>query len=331
MEIDEFLDRELSGLDLNTDDSKETTQNVEEIRSIEPPGLFDNIKASLNKGNIEEAEQSYSHLWHILFDRKLKWDEGLYGQLLTLSRHFLSAINLGSSEVKKKADYIYDLIKKARASLKEGKKDIPYRIYSQVIEAHNSIPNVFFEEKKFLQEQITLFYQELKNTTDNELIKRVYALAQETAQLIDKTGSSLNANDYGSSIASYNKCLEIYSQIPEGFLKSKAPLGIRILEIYKRISIYSEISSLQRQISQPLQPQQTAHFVRDMVIPEKVAGKTFTLPKSKILDEKRERAKKNIEKGLYNEAFKEIEEALMIEPMDAESKAIHAKIKTLQK
>ena len=45
---------------------------------------------------------------------------------------------------------------------------------------------------------------------------------------------------------------------------------------------------------------------------------------------KKERAKKNIEKGFYNEASKDIQEALHLDPNDAEAKALHAKIKTLQ-
>ena len=49
-----------------------------------------------------------------------------------------------------------------------------------------------------------------------------------------------------------------------------------------------------------------------------------------LLKEKKERAKRNIEKGFYSEASRDIEEALKIEPKDAEAKAINAKIKTLE-
>ena len=49
-----------------------------------------------------------------------------------------------------------------------------------------------------------------------------------------------------------------------------------------------------------------------------------------LLSAKKERAKNNIEKGFYNEASKDIQEALQLEPDDAEAKAINAKIKTLQ-
>jgi Tfp pilus assembly protein PilF len=48
------------------------------------------------------------------------------------------------------------------------------------------------------------------------------------------------------------------------------------------------------------------------------------------LNAQKERAKRNIEKGFYNEASKDIQEALKIDSSDAEAKALHAKIKTLQ-
>ena len=41
-------------------------------------------------------------------------------------------------------------------------------------------------------------------------------------------------------------------------------------------------------------------------------------------------AKKNIKKGFYNEAWKNIEDALDIDPGDAEAITLKAKIKTLQ-
>ena len=316
MDIDEFLDRELSELDLGMDKTKNLKANEEfqEIgENFEPSTLFENIKSSLDKGNIGEAEQSYAQLWRILLKQRLKWDKELYSQLLILSRQFLSVLNKTFNEIRKKADYIYDLIKKARTSLREGKKDMPYRMYSEIMGINNSIPNVFFEEKRKIQEQIAIFYEELKNTTDNELVKRVYNLIQETNQLIDKISILIRSNDYISAIANYNKCVELYNQVPEGFLRNKISLGMRLLEIYKSLSIYNEVSDLQKQIGQqPLPFQQKA-----------------SASLTALLNEKRERAKKNIEKGFYNEAFKDIEEALKLEPHDAESKVIHAKIKTL--
>ena len=117
-----------------------------------------------------------------------------------------------------------------------------------------------------------------------------------------------------NATVNYNKCVELYNQVPEGFLRHKNSLGMRLLEIYRSLSIYNEISDLQRQLAQQPQFQQPEIPVQNQPV---TAGA------------KKERAKKNIEKGFYNEAFKDIQEALHLDPNDAEAKALHAKIKTL--
>jgi len=322
MDIDEFLDREISDLGLITDKT-EKLEIPDFQAQAEPSPLLENIKHNLSKGNLEQAEQIYVQLWHVLMQQKLKWNKEIYEQLHLISRQFSGALNYAYEELKRKSSYINELINRARNAMKEGRKEMPFKLYSEIEEINNSIPNVFFEEKKIIQEQIMDFYKELKNTTDNELIKRVNILLQEINQLINKTDMSIRTNDMTNAIVNYNKCLEIYNQVPEGFLRQKNSLGMRLLEIYKSLSIYNEISNLQRQLSQrpheSLQPQ-TLPQTQQMSAPLK----------SSLLKEKKERAKRNIEKGFYNEASKDIQEALQIEPNDAEAKAIHAKIKTLQ-
>ena len=321
MDIDEFLDRELSDLGLQTDKTEEQISLPEFKEQAEPSPLVESIKANLSKGNLELAEQAYVQLWRILIQQKLKWGKELYEQLSLLSRQFASVLNQAYNEVKRKSEHINELISRARAALREGRKEIPFKLYSEIEGIYNSIPDVFFEEKKMVEEQIMGFYKELKNTTDNELVKRVSALIQEINQLIDKINLAIRANDMINATVNYNKCIELYSQVPEGFLRHKNSIGIRLLDIYKSISIYNEISNLQRQLSQQTTQQ---------IIPQQTMGSLSHPQKSMLLHTRKERAKRNIEKGFYNEASKDIEEALQIAPEDAEAKAIQAKIKTLQ-
>ncbi|MBI3035052.1 hypothetical protein HYY71_01910 [Candidatus Woesearchaeota archaeon] len=336
MDIDEFLDREFSGLDLSADKAEKDEQiGLPQVKGeFEASPLFENIKASLSKGRLEQAEQAYVQLWHILLQQKLKWDKELYEQLAMLSRQFSGALNSASNEIKKKSEHIYEMISRARAALKEGKKELPFKIYSEIEEISNSVPSVFFEEKRIIEEQVMDFYKELKNTTDNELVKRVSVLVQEVNRLIDKISLAIRSNDMTNAIVNYNKCIELYNQVPEGFLKHKNQAGMRILELYKSISIQAEISSLQQQLSQKavqqqFQPQQQARQQFQPGLPMQAVQQP-NIPKSALLNAKKERAKRNIEKGFYNEAYKDIEEALQLEPNDAEAKALNAKIKTLQ-
>ena len=361
MDIDEFLDRELSDLGLSTDTSQRPDPGIEAPDSsgmVESSPLFENIRAELSKGNLEDAEQSYVQLWRILLEQKLKWNSSLYEQLSILGRQFSSALNAAYDNMKNKADRIYELISRGRAAIKEGKKEMPFKIYSEIEELDNSIPNVFFEEKKIIQGQIADFYNALRNSTDNELVQRVSALIQDINQLIDKINASIRANDMVNAIVNYNKCIELYVQVPEGFLRLKNSAGMRLLDIYKSISIYNEISNLEKQLSQmPSQPKlpqpeksRTAQIIQPYLqkqlsqmpsqpkLPQPEKSRTEQIipqqmdetNKMSIVDTKKENAKSKIKKGLYEEAIKDIKEALELEPRDAEAKVIHAKIKTLQ-
>ena len=322
MDIDEFLDRELSDLGLQSEKTEKQEIDVAFQEQSSSP-LFENIKSNLTRGNLEIAEQSYVQLWHMLSQQKLKWNRELYEQLLAASRQFSGALGSAFNEVRKKAEHINELIARARAALREGRKDTPFKFFSEIEEISNSIPNVFFEEKRVIEEQAMDFYKELKGTTDNELLKRVSALVNETSRLIDRINLAIRANDIVNATVNYHKCIELYNQVPEGFLKYKNSLGARLLDIYMHLSITTEITNLQNQLSQQPPIQQPVSF-------RHTSRSLAAEPKPVLLSERKERAKRHIEKGFYNEALKSIQEALDIDPNDAEAKAIHAKIKTLQ-
>ena len=165
MDIDEFLDRELSALDLQT--GKAEKQQPEPMQygpqalaetDISP--LVENIGSSLKRGNLDEAEQSYVQLWSLLLQQKLKWDKELHDQLLVLGRQFSASLEQAYTGVKSAAQQITEKISKARSLLKEGKKEVPFKTYNEIQEINSLIPNVFFEQKRVVQSQINDFYKE---------------------------------------------------------------------------------------------------------------------------------------------------------------------------
>ena len=322
MDIDEFLDRELSDLGLQTDNAEKKELSPEFSGSESSP-LVENIRNDLSKGNIEQAEQAYLQLWHILSQQNLKWNKELYGELTILGRQFSGILSQAYADVKRKSEHIMELVSRAKAALQQGRKEAPFKLYSEIQEIFNSIPNAFFEEKRLIESQIADFYRELKGTTDNELLKRIYGLVTEMNQLIDKINLAIRSNDMINATVNYNRCIELYNQVPEGFLRHKNSIGMRLIEIYRSLSIYNEISNLQRQLSQQPPSQQ-------MQAQQPAQNSAFTPRPAMTLSAQKERAKKNIEKGFYNEAFKDIQGALKIDSTDAEAKALHAKIKTLQ-
>ncbi|MBI2542517.1 hypothetical protein HYV80_07475 [Candidatus Woesearchaeota archaeon] len=317
MDIDEFLDRELSDLGLQTGTSEKKEDGLPPEDDGRQP-LAQNISASIGAGNIWQAEQEYMQLWRALSGQKLKWNRELYEQLLALSRQFSGMLAQSYGEARQKSERVNEIIGRAKSAIQQGRKEAPFKLYSEAQEIFSTIPDAFFEEKRIIEAQIADFYRELKMGTDSELIKRTSSLISEINRLIEKISLAIRSNDTVNATVNYNKCIELYNQVPEGFLRHKNPIGMRILDIYRSLSIYNEISNLQKQLAQQPQNQQAIHQFSGNV------------PDAGALSSKKERAKRNMEKGFYNEAFKDIQEALSIEPNDAESKALHAKIKTLQ-
>lgn len=349
MEIDEFLDRELA--DLGLTEQAERSKDAKKTGG-EESSIIDSIRPDLGKGSLEDAEQSYIRLWNLLMQQKLKWNRDLYEKLYSLSTQLSATMSQAYEELKRKANHIYGLISRARNALKEGKKDLPMKLYAEMQEISNSIPSVFFEEKRIVQEQIISFYRDLVNTTDSELSKRIAAIIGQISQLLNAAESSIRSGSIDDAASNYSRCIGLFSQIPEGFIKTKTSLGMRLLDIYKTLSIHTEISGLQKQLGYPVP------IDRQRIQPKAYTG-TYQRPatakipvsrpqpnqeyrtkqeksekplsqKEMMLRRKREHAKRNIKKGFYNEAWKDVEEALQIDPTDAEAITLRAKVKTLQ-
>ena len=366
MDIDEFLDREVTDLDggqvpEETPKSESAPQNED----TDMQSLLEAPKDSAGRSVLEETEDIYLQLWKDLIHQKLKWDKDIYDKLSAVDKKASEMLNQASAAMKNKAAQINELLNNARSALKEGKKDIALRFYSQVQRLNSSIPNVFFEEKISIQDQITNFYRELTVSNSSEVVRKVSASIQEINQLADKAASLISSNDFPNAIADYTKCTELYNQLPKGFLMINSPVGMKLLDIYKKLSIHAEISNLQIQLGvkdvvspqpipkplplqapalpasipkpndyQQLPYRKTRISVQKQQVPQETAAqktpKKAQTSRSDLLSSKIELAKKTIRKGLYDEAWNDLEEVLRIDPDDVESKALRAKIKTLQ-
>ena len=344
MDIEDFLEKEVSDLGVSTD--KTTLESNDEFLGakddFEQLSLFDRARKSLAKGDLVSTEQMYNQMWIAILEQKFKWNKQLYDQIGMLNRLLMTSISSTSMEMKKKMENLNLLLIKARNTLKEGKIEAAFKITPQIQEIFNSIPGVFFEEKRAMQEQINDFNRELRMVTDGQLIRKVASSLQEIFELINKVAVAINSNSMQEAMFSYNKCVELFKQIPEGFVKHKNIAALRLLDIYKAVSIYNEILDLERQLGQPpimsrqvQQAMQNTSRQQEAVktsvsLREPIRQKTDYEGKEALLKAKNESAKIKIQKGMYDEASKDIEEVIKMNPSDAEAMALRAKIKTLQ-
>jgi tetratricopeptide (TPR) repeat protein len=279
MDIDEFLDREAVEIDNAGKVSESQDRATESQEETKPADFsFDEINGHVEKGDFEKAEQAYFQMWNSLMQNKLKWDKGLYDNLLASSRQFSVALARAYAEAKKKSDMVQAMIGKARTSLREGKKDLSFKTYSEISKLDSSIPNVFFEEKKLIWEHMMELYRDLKAVTDNDLMKRVSGLIAEINVSLDRISVSMSSKDTKEAAKHYNRCIELYSQIPEGFLMHKNSVGMKILDAYRLLSIQSEISSLQLQLNVPQmqRPQYTEAIKPHNIMPTPLMEKELS-------------------------------------------------------
>ncbi len=384
MDIDQFLEREISGIDLEQSSPASKYEKRPEVLESE-------LAQPSSISNLDQAEQEYNTQWQSILGHQLTWDKEAYQSLFNLASNLSGTLAMAFEDAEKKRNSIQSLITQARVFLKEGKLENASKLLGEIESSHASIPNAFFEEKRILGDGIKLFARDLKNATDSDISKRAYSLIQQSGQFVVSAEKALHANDIRSAGLNYLKSLEIFNQIPEGFIIQKSPLGARLLQLYRNVTISMEISHLQMQLTpiavqqqkpqaqpasrisveqskehgnqkpqaQPAQPkfqissqhaQQRPRIeqrqmrlsrarIRSRAKLTKPAEKPSENPaapinpineKLRLLNEKKDLARENIKKGLYNEAMKNIQEALQIEPKDAEAKIITAKIKTLQ-
>ena len=93
----------------------------------------------------------------------------------------------------------------------------------------------------------------------NSVLELPIEAQNEINQLIDKINFCIKSNDITNAVANYKKCVETYNQIPEGFMIHKTSAATILLEIYKSLSIYTEMSNLQKQLGYQISPTQSYH------------------------------------------------------------------------
>ncbi len=240
MDVNEFLEREIKelGLSQKKEESKVKVSSEPEQteESYSQRQLFEKIKIKLDQGKLDDAKKYYLSLWNIFLKQGIKWDEELHDMLSILSTEFSKLLDKEYLEIKNKIEDAHELINKGKLALKEGKIEFSSEINFKLEEIKNSLQDTYFEKKSALIYQITDFLKELKKAKDDLLIKEFIGFATSLNILIKKMETDISLNDTKNGIADYKNLIEIYSRIPEGFLRYKNTVGIRILGIYKTLT-----------------------------------------------------------------------------------------------
>jgi len=330
MDIDEFLEREAK-TEKKEEGEKHVSGEVPKGANAEMP---DNIK--------DDVKLFFEH-WKKIGELKFKWDNKLYTEVTKTIESVEKEIGKTLLTMGREKRAIKRLIGKALNDLENRNFEDATKLYSEISDMRDKIPDFMFEEKKELNTEIFLLYEKLHNQIDLKFIKDSKLSIAKTNTLIEDSFSNLNKGDVVKAKIFYEKAFDMYKELPNGFIQKKLDLGSGLLKLYKDLSIHTQIKELQQllpkggYLSSDDRLNQLAEIVKNKNAlrkyppprPRLVTVEQHTPDKSllaSLIARKMERAKINLEKELYPEAKRNIESVLKVDPRNLEAKRLLSKI-----
>ncbi len=331
MDIDDFLDKELQ-----SEKGEEAKEKAAE-KQVEKQGIEE---VSNEK---KDSVRRFLDLWNKISEAKFKWDEKVYKEINDAGEGIKKELDNITLAVGRQKKAIKRLIGKALSEIENRDYDAAAKLYSEISDMRDKIPEFMLEEKKDLNNEIFVLYEKLHNNIDAKFIKDFKASLLEVDSFINDSGSAMGTGDIEKSKVLYEKALESYRALPNGFLQKKVELGSRLLGLYKELSIRTQIYGLQEQLGTGSFSYANADRLRKLS--EMVRGREGNYGKgledgtaineqhvpskallNSLIARKLERARINLEKELYEDARKNLDAVLKVDPRNAEAKELLSKI-----
>ena len=340
MDIDEFLDKELQTKKESAE--QESSSGTDKVEKIEEKSI-EEIKEA---GPIKH----YFELWKKISDLKLKWDHNLYSELNKAGNEAKESLNKSMLTIDRDKHEVRRLIGKVIRELRNKNYGASTRSYAELSGIRDRIPGFFLEEKKKINKEIFEVYQKLHDQLDSRFIKDFKVSIEKINNLIESAFSNMDI-DVDKAKSFYEKALDLYKDLPNGFMPQKLELGKQLITLYKDLSIQSQIKNLRKQLSKGKDYRYTVEDERLKRLSEiiKVRAKPRGLKVSPhpnlrampaqgaqpiqnktllshLVDRKLDRAEINLQKGLNLEAKKNIEAILNVDPENVKAKELLNKI-----
>jgi len=347
MDIDEFLDKEVQAEKKEDVVQPEATQDTKEE---EPSSTHEAKEDSVEEASPIEATKedefikNYSELWNKVSEAKYIWDSNLFAELNKATNKIKEKLNILSTTLDRKKNRIKDLIEQANGELKNENHEKALRIYTEIADMKNSLPNFLLEEKRGFNNEIFQLYGKLHDEVDTKFINNFKDSIAIVDRLARNSFSSLDTGDIEASKHFYEKAIKVYKDLPNGFLPQKIGLGNQLLKLYKDLSIHTQIKNLQQQLAKKsIRVYKNINSDRSLsllakIIRNKVKASEISslhnlraIPREKhsihnkillprLVARKLDRAKINLNRGLHLEAKKNLEAVLRVDPNNVEAK-----------
>ncbi len=340
MDIDEFLEREIQ--------AKKKEDEGEKKNAVDKPASTAIPKEDISKesGDIRH----FFELWNRVSEAKFKWDNTLYTDTNKAAEKVNAQLNSVLEAMGREKSAVKRLIGKALSEIENKNYENATKLYAEISDMRNNFPEFLLEEKKELNREIFLLYEKLHDGIDLKFIEDFKASITKITKLIKDSISSFDSGDVEKAKALYEKALEEYKNLPNGFLQQKIELGNSLIRLYKDLSIQTQIKELQQQLSttnvgysylgNDNKLMQLAEIIKNKnkanegdyfsqsqtdisFKQEPVSDKTLL---SQLITRKLERARINIQKELYPEAKRNIDAVLRVDPDNIDARQLLRRI-----
>jgi tetratricopeptide (TPR) repeat protein len=334
MDIDDFLDKETPTEKKEVVEKEEVSEETLQVKDVkEKTSVGDDGK----EDDFSSLEKRYLSLWSNISKGKFLWNDELYTKISNLGNEMGKTMEHLSLEIHKQKNIIKQLIDKANKELENKNHDTALSLYSKIVGIRDSIPDVFIEEKKEVNNEIFRLYENLHELVDEKFINDFKDSIAQVNSLIKNSFLNIENGTIEHAEKFYEEAIEMYKNLPSGFLLQKIKLGNSLLALYKELSIHTQIKTLQGKLNPDKANRSYNHHGNHLEQLSEIAGHnrkptlkghhrhTETLS-SKLIKRKLERASIDIQKGYYVDAKKNAEAVLKLDPNNKQAKKILAKL-----
>lgn len=351
MNIDEFLEKELEII------KKEDIAEKPVVSDSSQEGGYTKKEGIAEKPIVIDASREgeyikhFFDLWGKVAEAKFKWDGNLYSEINRAAEKVKEQLDNVLLELGKDKKAIKKLIGKALIEIENKNYEAAAKLYSEISDMRNKFPDFLLEDKKELNREIFMLYGKLHDQIDLKFIEDFKGSIAKVKEFIRNSMLSIDDGDTEKAKVMYENALEAYKSLPNGFLQQKMELGSELLKLYKDLSIQTQITELQQQLSTP--NINYAHLRGDSklvqlseIIKHKRALTDTYLPNSvqsiravslqphipdkpllsQLISRKLKRARINMEKELYSEVKRNIDAVLKVDPDNAEARQLLRRI-----
>ncbi len=305
MDIDEFLDRELG--------SKQGSSNLVNTTSIPQPGVSPSQLSLAGSSNMNQILSQHDQLWKQLLDMQYTWDQQTTGQVHQSLRSLQKQLITLHGDLQKRKQATKTMLIQLQELIRLGNINAATKLYDQTQEILSGIDDLFFEDKQQLTYELSAIYKAMQDKWGTQQQFQLKQMKLRLDTLIRDAHTLLRTPKLDEAKRRCDEAMQMYLNLPLISLPMKLYFGDKLLDLYKNISIQSQIRILQSQLS----PSVKSALNTSPIPTQDQSRQAYTHQQylaRKIVQQKMARAQAHMEKGYPSEAHKELSTVLKLDP-----------------